>query len=90
MTYAREHFAELCERAHFRDETIVIKKGKSDRVALIPVKSLEILEMVEQVIDRMRSERALHAVREGEATVSLEDLQRELSIEVTHTSKSCR
>ncbi|MHB9023643.1 MAG: type II toxin-antitoxin system Phd/YefM family antitoxin [Armatimonadota bacterium] len=91
MTYAREHFAELCERAHFHGETIVIKKGKNERVALIPVQNLDMLEMVDRVIDLARSESALQAVRDGEATVSLGEIQRALGIKDSKKSSNvCR
>lgn len=80
MTYAREHFAELCERVHFKDETIVVTKGKSERVAIIPVKSLELLEQVEQAIDLARAQQSLESIRHGEDTVSLEEIRQALGI----------
>ncbi len=80
MTYAREHFAELCERVHFYDETVVISKGKSERVAIIPVKSLKLLEEIERVIDRERALNSLTKVRDGQATPSIEEIHQLLGI----------
>lgn len=86
MTYAREHFAELCERVHFREETVVITKGKGKRVAIVPLQSLELLEKIERVIDVARAQSALAEVREGAATLTLEEIQQALGIEATAAS----
>lgn len=90
MTHAREHFADLCERVFFRRETIVITKGKgrNERVALIPIQSLALLEKIEQVIDLAHAESALEEVRNGADTKSLEDIQRALGIEEKEQSIS--
>jgi PHD/YefM family antitoxin component YafN of YafNO toxin-antitoxin module len=81
MTYAREHFAELCDRVHYRDETVVITKGKSKRVAMIPIQNLDLLEKIERLIDCARAEVALEDVHAGNNTISLEDIQKALGIE---------
>ncbi len=89
MTYAREHFAELCERAYFHDETVLITKGRQDRVAIIPVKTLALLEQIERALDRAGAQQALEAVRTGAPTLSLEDLQRALgSAAIPHPAKT--
>ena len=90
MTYAREHFAELCERVFFRHETIVITKGKrkDERVAIIPIQSLDLLEKIEQLIDLERARTALEDVRNGANTPSLEDIKQALGIEEKERSLS--
>ena len=73
MTYARQHFAELCERAFFHNETIVITKGRNERVALIPIKNINHLEEIERSVDIASARQASLNLQQGAATIPLEE-----------------
>lgn len=79
MTEARRDFAEICNRALYGRERVVIERHGKSRVAVVPYEDLELLERLEDHVDLQA---ALAAMKEADeqGTISADDLKRELGL----------
>lgn len=79
VTEARRGFADICNRAAYGRERVVIGRHGKSRVAIVPYEDVELLEELEDLID-LRA--ALAALKEAEdkGAVSWDDLKRELAL----------
>ncbi len=79
VTEARRGFADICNRAAYGRERVVIGRHGKSRVAIVPYEDVELLEELEDLID-LRA--ALAALKEAEdkGAVWWDDLKRELAL----------
>lgn len=79
VTEARRGFADICNRAAYGRERVVIGRHGKSRVAVVPYEDVQLLEALE---DRMDLRAALAALKEAEeeGAVSWDDLKRELGL----------
>lgn len=68
---AREHIAELLNRAKYQDLRFVIERHDTPAAAVVPLEDLEALEE----FDRRADEAALEDVDDDEETVSIEEVE---------------
>lgn len=60
---ARNHLAELINRAAYRGERTVIRRRGRELAAVVPVEDLRILEELEDATDRLAARKALADVK---------------------------
>jgi prevent-host-death family protein len=81
-TEARERFAELIERVHFKGERIIIKRRGKPAVALISIEDFEDFLHLEEEEDSFAAREALKALSEmeerGEKPIPWEEVKAEL------------
>ena len=74
---AREHFADLLEKArHTGERTIITRRGRK-LAAVVPVEDLELLEELEDLVDLAAVREAL---RERDKAVSYEEFRKNLGL----------
>jgi prevent-host-death family protein len=78
VSEAREKFADYYGRAA-RGERIVIGRHRKAKVALVPIRDLELLESLEDELDLELARRA-RARAEQEGTIPFEEVLRDLDI----------
>ena len=78
MTEARRDFADICNRAAYGRERVVIGRHGKSRVAVVPYEDVELLEELEDYLDLRAALAALKEAAER-GTVSWDDLKRELA-----------
>jgi prevent-host-death family protein len=61
--HAREDFTDALERVARGGERIVIRKGRKEVAALVPLKDLRLLEQIEDRLDLVDARRALSESR---------------------------
>lgn len=77
---AREHFAEIVNRAAYgRERVILTRRGKA-LVAVVPIEDIEWLEELEDRLDQEEAGLSLAEAREH-GTVPWETIKRELELE---------
>ena len=76
---AREHFAEVVNRAAYGKERIGLLRHGKPVAAVVPLEDLELLERLETERDIADARQAL-AEAETEGTTSLSDLRTELDL----------
>jgi prevent-host-death family protein len=83
-TEAREQFADIVERAHFKKERIVISRRGKEAVAVISIEDLRLLEELEAQEDRQdveAAERVLQEMEEkGEKPIPLDEALKQLGL----------
>jgi prevent-host-death family protein len=76
---ARDNFRETINRAHYRNERVVICSRKREVAALVPMEDVELLERLEDMIDLKVALEALRDV-ERHGTMSLAKFREQLGV----------
>jgi prevent-host-death family protein len=74
---AKAHFAEVVNRAAQGKERIMLTRGGKPLAAVIPVEDLEVIEAIEDAVDRDEIRKALKEV-EAEGIIPWEEVKRSL------------
>jgi len=78
---AREDFTDTLERVACEGERIVLRKGKKDVAAIVPLKDLRLLEQIEERLDLEDARKALsESRRKGEKPITWEKARRLLGL----------
>lgn len=74
---ARDQFADLINRVIYGGERVVIERRGKDAVAIV---SLQDLELLEQIEDRIDLEEAKRALEESDERIPYEQIRAELGL----------
>ena len=74
---AQEEFADTLDRVVREGERVVVRKGKRDVAAIVPVEDLELIEAIEDHLDYKAAREAVaEAEAKGEKPIPLEEARR--------------
>ena len=79
ITNARSELPEIVNRAYYGGQRTIIQKQKKDCVAIIPIRDLEILQWIEDLIDIRDAEKAILEAKE-KGIRSFDELAEELGL----------
>jgi prevent-host-death family protein len=74
---ARKHFADCVNRAHYKQERVVLTRYNKPVAAMVPIADLELLAALE---DRFDVQQARAALAEGGEPISLDQIVAELDL----------
>jgi prevent-host-death family protein len=80
VTEAREEFADMVNRVAYRGERIVIQRKGRKMAVMVPIADLELLEKIENKIDRKLIKEAL---KERAKAIPYEKVRKELGLNRT-------
>jgi len=74
---AQEEFADTLDRVVREGERVVVRKGKRDVAAIVPVEDLELIEAIEDHLDHKAARKAVaEAEAKGEKPIPLEEARK--------------
>lgn len=77
---ARDRFSEVVNEAAFGAHRVVLTRHGKTIAAVVPVSDLDLLNELERIIDVEEARKALLEAKEGNSSISLLDLKKQLDI----------
>lgn len=79
VAYAREHFAEYLGRVAFSKDRVVVTKHGKKVAAVVPYEDLELLEKLEEAIDREDAKASLSEAKK-KGTIPWQKVKKDLGL----------